>query len=172
MSSPIPPPPTYDWLYTFLYRVLFAFFHAALTFITALFCKHSSRRPSFSPACNHYDPEQGEQHNRNDDYVNFVQVPAPVSHQSSPSTPTHQRNQQHLQQQRPLRSKKNVQFEKPIRRACPPLGRIDLLSSPASLSSSSSGSAGITRGRMQQSLDKIRTTTSHSRTHHATYFLD
>jgi hypothetical protein len=170
MSSPIPPPPTYDWLYSFLYRLLFAFFHAALTFITALFCKHSSARSSFSPACYHYDPEQGDELDINNDYMNTMQTPAPVS--PSPSIPSQSRQQKHQQQHRALRPKKNVQFEKPSKRACPPLGRIDLLSSSASLSSSSSGSVSISRGRVQQSLDKIRSTASHSRTHHATYFLD
>lgn len=170
MSSPIPPPPTYDRLYSLLYRLLFAFFYAALTFITALFCQHSSVRPSFSTACNHYDPEQGDQLDINDDYVQRMQAPAPDS--SIPSILSHPRQQKHQQQYRPLRTKKNVQFEKPRKRACPPLGRIDLLSSSASLSSSSFGSVGINRGRVQQSLDKIRTTASHSRTHHATYFLD
>lgn len=153
-------PPSLDWLYNALYRLIYAVFHAFLSFFAALLCNRPSVR-SIAPLPQHNDPERGEVDSPRQQRITYTPSPLPASRRRANSHP-HMSQPQHFQQSpklpRPSSAKKFVQFETPKRRTAPPLGRIDLLSSSA--------------GSVHRSFDKFKASASNPRAQHATYFLE
>lgn len=163
MPSTLPPqPPSCSWLYSSIFNITYAFVHGILTLAAALLQKDSSRqtRSVVSPLRYHDDIERGDFHNKHAKPPSAAHV---TRQQSYCKPPTRQQCQQQLARQS---SKKNVQFDFPKRRACPPLGRIDIIAA------SDCPPATDDRSPMRLSLDRIRSTASYSRAHHATYFLE
>ena len=152
----IPPPSS---LYGAVYKLVYTLVHFVLSFGAALFYQDISRqrRPlPTSPCCND-DLERGDTRP-----IQVAEYPAAaMMRQGSNSSVNSNASRSRRVKQH---SKKNVQFKLPTR-ACPPLGRIDILSPDASKTSDN-------RSPTRRSFDRIRSTAANPRAHHATYFLD
>ena len=157
----ISPPPS---LYGAVYKLVYTLVHFVLSFGAALFYQDISRqrRPlPTSPCCND-DLERGDTRP-----IQVAEYPAAAMMRQGSSSSVNSnasRSRRVKQQHRRSNSKKNVQFKLPTR-ACPPLGRIDILSPDASKTSDN-------RSPVRRSFDRIRSTAANPRAHHATYFLD